>query len=121
MKELINKTINVIEMGAATIGATTEIVIKAGGPAAEYDQEMIAKAQRSIETVLGRALEPIITSGSEDFHYYATKGKIRTAYIGLGADLEPGLHHPEMRFNQNALIYGTKIVACCIYDRLIGY
>lgn len=30
--------------------------------------------------------------------------------IGLGCDLTPGLHHPDMKFNLEALIYGTKIL-----------
>ncbi|MDK2823791.1 MAG: amidohydrolase [Clostridia bacterium] len=120
MEELIEKTRNAIENAAATVGAKAEVTIKGGVPGAEYDGEMVARAKQAIEAVLGKALDPIVTPGGEDFHYYSTKGKIKTAYIGLGADLEPGLHHPEMKFNLDALVNGTKIITYCIYQRLIA-
>lgn len=120
MEELLDKTTNAIKQGAMSIGAETEVSITAGVPAADYNKEMIALAKKAIETVLGHALDPIITPGGEDFHYYSTKGKIKTAYIGLGADLTPGLHSTEMKFNLDALVDGTKILALAIYDRLIG-
>jgi amidohydrolase len=120
MKELLEKTTNAIKQGAMSIGAEAEVSIVAGVPAADYNEEMIALAKKAIETVLGQALDPIITPGGEDFHYYSTKGKIKTAYIGLGADLTPGLHSTEMKFNLDALVDGTKILALAIYDRLIG-
>jgi len=31
--------------------------------------------------------------------------------IGLGTDLQPGLHHPHMNFNLDALQNGVKILA----------
>ncbi|MEH7502576.1 hypothetical protein V7152_11240 [Neobacillus drentensis] len=30
--------------------------------------------------------------------------------LGLGCDLSPGLHHPQMNFNLEALRYGSKIL-----------
>lgn len=120
MEQLIKKTFNAIEQGAATVGAAAEANVLARVPGAEYDDEMVRRAKGDIQAVLGDVLGPITTPGGEDFHYYATKGKIKTAYIGLGADLEPGLHHPEMKFNLEALITGTKIIAYNIYERLIG-
>jgi amidohydrolase len=31
--------------------------------------------------------------------------------IGIGADLKPGLHHPKMTFNKDALEIGSRILA----------
>lgn len=120
MEQLITKTCNAIEKGAATVGAEAEVIIRGGVPGAEYDQGTIALAKKAIEAVLGEALGPVITPGGEDFHYYSTKGKIKTAYIGLGADLVPGLHHPEMKFNPEALVQGVKILSYLVYERLIS-
>ena len=120
MEELIDKIFKAVENGAATVGAKAEIKVVGGVPGAAYDGEVVAYTKKAIEAVLGEALDPIITPGGEDFHYYSTKGNIKTAYIGLGADLVPGLHHPEMKFNLDALVDGTKIIAYSIYDRLIG-
>ena len=30
--------------------------------------------------------------------------------LGLGCDLQPGLHHPKMNFNKDALINGVNIL-----------
>lgn len=119
MEELIQKTKKAIENGAASVGAEVEVVVNGGVPGADYDEKMVEQARKAIREVLGEVLDPIITPGGEDFHYYSTKGNIKTAYIGLGADLEPGLHHADMKFNLDALVYGTKIIAYSIFQRLI--
>lgn len=119
MEELIQKTQSAIENSATSIGAQVETYVNGGVPGAAYDEKMIEWAKKAIEKVLGEALDPIITPGGEDFHYYTTIGNIKTAYIGLGADLQPGLHHPDMKFNFDALVHGTKILAYSIFQRLI--
>jgi len=35
---------------------------------------------------------------------------LRSAYIGLGCDAEPGLHHPDMHFDLAALPKGVAIL-----------
>ncbi len=120
MEEMLQKTITAIENGAKSIGAEAEVTIVGGVPGADFDDEVVARTKKAIEAVLGEAMDPIITPGGEDFHYYSTKGKIKTAYVGLGADLTPGLHSMDMKFNLDALVHGTKIIAYAIYDRLIA-
>lgn len=113
MNELIEKVTKAIEAGASTVGAKAIVKVKGGCPAAEYNDELIELAKEAISSVLGPEglLEPIITPGGEDFHYYVQKKpSLKTAYIGLGCDLTPGLHHPEMKFNTDALVSGTKIM-----------
>lgn len=120
METLLEKVKNAIIHGAGAVGASAEVTIVGGVPGAEYDEEMKLRAKEAIVAVLGKALDPIVTPGGEDFHYFATKAKIKTAYIGLGCDLEPGLHHPEMKFNLDSLVDGTKIIAFMINERLNG-
>jgi amidohydrolase len=36
--------------------------------------------------------------------------------IGLGCGLKPGLHHPDMSFNLDALVYGTKILTKVVLE-----
>ncbi|MGI6225986.1 MAG: amidohydrolase [Peptococcales bacterium] len=110
MSLLLEKTQKAIESGAQTVGAQAQVTILGGVPGADYDPDLINVARSCIERVLGEAMDPIITPGGEDFHYYSTRGKIKTAYIGLGANLSPGLHHPEMKFDLEALLYGVKIL-----------
>ena len=120
MEELIEKTKRAIVQGAATVGATAEVSVRGGVPAAAHDDEVVARTKEAIVTALGEALDPIVTIGGEDFHFFSTKGGIKTAYIGLGADLVPGLHSLDMSFNLDALVNGVKIIATAIDQRLNG-
>ena len=82
-------------------------------PAAEYDAALTALLAEAIQAVLGPEglLAPIQTPGGEDFHFYRQhKPSLRTSYIGLGADLTPGLHHPDMTFDLRALQQGADIL-----------
>lgn len=110
MKTLLEKTKNAIFKGAESVGAQAEITYIGGVPGAEYDPQLVKGVKEAIQEVLGEALEPIVTPGGEDFHFYSTEGNLKTAYVGLGADLTPGLHHPEMTFNREALVHGTQIL-----------
>ena len=56
--------------------------------------------------------EEVITSGSDDFHFYTIRHpEVKAAMIGIGADFSPGLHHPKMAFNRDALLIGAKVIA----------
>jgi amidohydrolase len=83
-------------------------------PGAEVSSEAEAIAEKAILAVAGsEALAPpVITSGSDDFHFYTIKNpKLKATMIGVGAGLQPGLHHPKMTFNQSALNLGARILA----------
>lgn len=113
MDELIYKTSRAVQNGAAAIGARASVSLTGGVPAAEYDTEIIDLAAQSIIRVLGAdgLLPPLSTPGGEDFHFYAKHNPaIKATYIGIGADLAPGLHHPEMTFDRAALTHGAKIL-----------
>ncbi len=118
MTELIEKTKQAIINGAKTVGAEAEVEHRGGVPGAAHDMEVVSRTKEAIVKVLGEAMDPIITPGGEDFHYYSTKGNIKTAYIGLGADLTPGLHNVEMVYNKDAILTGAKIIAAAIDSRL---
>ena len=113
MQELLKKAEAAIGNAAASVGAKAVTRIKTGPPAAEYTEEMVELAREAIVAVLGKAglLPPIITPGAEDFHFYVKrKPTIKAAYIGLGCDLTPGLHHPQMKFDVGSLINGVNIL-----------
>lgn len=110
MERLLTAAETAIHGGAACVGARAEILPKEPIPAANHDPELTALAQRAMEGVVKRIVPRIDTSGGEDFHYFSAEGGFRTAYIGLGADLTPGLHHPDMRFDPAALPDGIAIL-----------
>ncbi|MDN4607989.1 amidohydrolase [Sporosarcina highlanderae] len=86
-------------------------------PAAEVSEEAALIANEGImEEVGAEGLSPaIITSGSDDFHFYTIhRPEIKAAMIGVGADLGPGLHHPKMTFNHDALDRGARVLAATL-------
>lgn len=83
-------------------------------PGAEVSKEAAAIAREGIIEVIGieNLAEEVITSGSDDFHFYTIRHpEVKAAMIGIGADLAPGLHHPHMTFNYEALAIGAKVIA----------
>lgn len=118
MEEMIEKAKGVILNSAKTIGAIADIEFIGGVPAAEYDDELVEETRTAIIDVLGESMDPLLTVGGEDFHFYSTAKGIRTSYIGLGCDLEPGLHHPSMSFNIEGLYTGVAILNKLVKNKL---
>ncbi len=69
-------------------------------------------AQAIAQAVGPEYLTPAIhTPGGEDFHYYGVKRpRLKTAMLGLGCGVTPGLHHPYMTFNHERLFTGIEIL-----------
>lgn len=83
-------------------------------PGAEVSADAETIAEEAIRHIAGSETlaPPVITSGSDDFHFYTIKNpKLKATMIGVGADLQPGLHHPKMNFNTSALDLGARILA----------
>lgn len=87
-------------------------------PAADYDEELIEAMEEAIKEVGLKSLGPQKTPGAEDFHWYKRLMDVRAVYIGVGADLTPGLHDPEMTFNPEALEDGAKLMEHFLYTRI---
>ncbi|MGM8364466.1 M20 peptidase aminoacylase family protein [Virgibacillus sp. W0181] len=84
-----------------------------GVAAAKTDDDAISIMRQAIKTTLGedKVDAPLITPGGDDFHFYTIKKpSLKATMIGLGCDLKPGLHHPKMAFNQEALMDGINIL-----------
>ncbi|RNB82001.1 amidohydrolase [Brevibacillus fluminis] len=82
--------------------------------AAEVNEEARKiMAEAIIEALGAEKLEPpILTPGAEDFHYYTKeRPQLRATMLGLGCGLAPGLHHPHMTFEKEALLDGIEILA----------
>ncbi|HET7657302.1 MAG TPA: M20 peptidase aminoacylase family protein [Bacillales bacterium] len=73
-------------------------------------QDFMAEAIRSTIGV-ENMLQPIVTPGGDDFHFYTLKRPhLKATMLGLGCDLQPGLHHPDMHFRHEAMQVGTDIL-----------
>ncbi|WP_238941936.1 M20 peptidase aminoacylase family protein [Bacillus sp. REN10] len=79
-------------------------------PGAEVSPEAEEWLRQGILQTGGASMlaEPLITPGSDDFHFYTIqRPHLKASMMGIGADLAPGLHHPNMTFNKNALKLGV--------------
>jgi len=81
-----------------------------GVPASEHDDEIVSVARKAIEMVIPKALPELAVSGGDDFAYYRKKLGVKTAFIGVGADIEGGLHTPDMKFDGSALDLGVGVL-----------
>ena len=115
MDELKAKTLKAIELSVASIGAKADIKVSKEIPAAEIDDEVTKIIAESITDVLGKEglKDPIFTPGGEDFFNYPRERDVKSGFWGLGVDLTPGLHHPDMTFDTSALENGVKITKTC--------
>lgn len=117
LTELIEKIEQGIQMISLMQNTPIELEWYDRTPGAVVSEEASQIARKSIVESLGEsALAPEVhTPGSDDFHYYTVmKPELKAAMIGVGADLEPGLHHPKMHFNQQALFDGIKVLSATL-------
>mgnify|MGYP001227022887 CR=1 FL=1 len=114
MERLVEGLRHVVNGVAAIYRAEIELVERACIVAATPDSDAERLMEEAITAVLGaeKCVPPVITSGGEDFHFYAFHTpKLKTTMLGLGCDLRPGLHHPQMTFRRDDLLSGIDILA----------
>lgn len=113
MKEMLDKIKRAILNAAEAVGVEATVNFPGGIiPAAEYDEGLVAETAGIIKEVLGDdKLAKDCGGGGEDFHYFVQKKpSIRTAYIGVGAGVTPGLHDPKMTMNPESLRNGVAVL-----------
>ncbi|MEH7418092.1 amidohydrolase [Neobacillus drentensis] len=102
-----------MELAEERTGASFTWSMEEFVPAAVKNERAIKITEKAIGEILGKEnVVPVcISGGAEDFHFYTAKNPgLAATMIGLGCGLTPGLHHPDMNFNLDALIYGSKIL-----------
>jgi amidohydrolase len=122
MAELKAQVERAIAHSAQAFGATVATTILKEMPAAVIDDDATALVSEAIREVLGDEglTEPKTTPGSEDFfHYLVQRPAIKGGFWGLGANLKPGLHHPDMHFDRSALDIGVDVFKACV-RRVLG-
>nr|WGD58266.1 M20/M25/M40 family metallo-hydrolase [Bacillus subtilis] len=114
MEALIAETERACEAAAAAFGAKIELQKEHSLPAATQNKEAEAIMAEAITDIIGaeRLDDPLVTTGGEDFHFYAIKvaeSENNDARTRLRAPA--GLHHPHMTFDRNAMFNGIHILA----------
>ena len=114
MDILKKRVYEIIESARSLFGVEIKITDEFGIAAAEVDPDAQEMARQAILDVLGteNTDEPIITPGGDDFHFYTIKKPhLKATMIGLGCDLRPGLHHPDMKFDRDAMMNGIDVMS----------
>lgn len=114
MLQLRQKVQAIVNSIAQAYGAEADCHIVGTCPAAEADPSLLAVTRDVIVNELGsEALIPAanITVG-EDFNFFKEqRPQLKTASLGIGCDLVPRLHDPQMTFDHSALAGAIKVLA----------
>lgn len=115
-----DKATKAVKEIAKSIGANATVQPINYVPGAQLSEDAIKVATKAIIEELGEGhcADHIIATGGDDFHYFAPYLKCRATYLGVGADLYPSLHHPEMQFDPAALDNGAKVLANIVCRQL---
>ncbi len=117
METLHTGLVNLCRSVAASTGSEINLDFRDAVPAAIIGTKAEDALASAITTTLGSGhLKPgIVTSGSDDFHFYTQRNPaLQAAMLAVGANVQPGLHHPAMSFEAAALerAVGVLIEAC---------
>jgi amidohydrolase len=113
MNELVHKTGHVLQSVARLYQTSIHYESSNQVYAATINKTAQKLMEYAITQTLGEEnlMAPIVTPGAEDFHYYTReRPHLKATMLGLGCDLQPGLHHPNMTFNREALLNGIEIL-----------
>ncbi|NRD79427.1 amidohydrolase [Bacillus sp. BRMEA1] len=113
MDELKKRAHQIVEDVIHETAASISYEVEEFVPAATRHENAVIIVENAITDILGseNVIPCCISQGGEDFHFYTAKNpQLSATMLGLGCGLAPGLHHPQMNFNIEALHYGAKIL-----------
>lgn len=114
MEKLRQRVLEILQSSSELFNTDIVLTNDYGIAAAEVSNEALEMAEQAIINCLGeeKLAAPLITPGGDDFHFYTIKKPhLKATMIGLGCDLKPGLHHPNMTFNRDSLLNGINILS----------
>ncbi|SEI88662.1 amidohydrolase [Bhargavaea ginsengi] len=114
MTQLRSRILEIIQSARDLFNVEINITDDFGIAAAEVHPDAEEVARQAIVRTIGEnnLTEPIITPGGDDFHFYTIKRPhLKATMVGLGCGLAPGLHHPDMTFNREAMMNGIEILS----------
>lgn len=78
--------------------------------AAEIDMDAKEKLKSAIVKTGFECVDTIYTPGAEDFHNYTyAMPNIKSTMLGIGCNMEHGLHHPEMNLDKTVIFDAIEI------------
>lgn len=114
MEQLFRGTERAIQAVSMQHQVAIDYEVMAEMAAAEVNEEAEQILAQAVIDIAGeeKLVRTIVTPGGEDFHFYASnRPAVKSTMLGLGCGLTPGLHHPHMTFNENALLPGIEVLS----------
>ncbi len=124
METLTEKVFAIANMLSTHHGVPSLLNIRSESAAAVLNEEAIHNMETAIAQSVGKEkLKKVITtSGGDDFHFYTIKRPhIQATMLAIGCDLQPGLHHPKMTFNHDAIPTAIQIMANALWNTATNY
>lgn len=119
MDVLIEQTQARIRSACATYGAQVALQWGARTMAAQVGEKARVIMAQAIQDCSpeGTLAQDVVTPGAEDFHFYtALRPNLQATMLGVGCDLAPGLHHPYMTFQKEAMFDAMVILAQAVSE-----
>ncbi len=113
MKELVKDIHRIVEAISKLYDASIVLKVLLDIVAANVNEEAQEILEHAIIQSVGQEhiQPPLYSPGGEDFHFYTLqRPEVKATMLGVGCNLTPGLHHPEMTFNRDQLIKGVEIL-----------
>lgn len=113
MKELIDDIHRIVAAISKLYDASIVLKVLTDIVAAKVNEEAQEILEHAIIQSVGheKVRPPLYSPGGEDFHFYTLqRPNVKATMLGVGCNLQPGLHHPKMTFNTQQLITGVEIL-----------
>ncbi|TFB24421.1 amidohydrolase [Filobacillus milosensis] len=117
MEELYDQFLLSVEKLSEYHGVKIPVELGANIVASVTNDEAISYMTKGIVAAAGEDClrDPIVTTGGDDFHFYTIKRpNLKATMLGIGCDLKPGLHHPNMTFNHDVLSKAVDVMMATI-------
>lgn len=124
MEDLYAKVKRIAHMLSDYHHVNIELTVESCIAAAVINKEACSLMENAIIDTVGKEhLVPMITTtGGDDFHFYSIKRpSIKATMLAIGCDLEPGLHHPSMTFNYEAIEPSIRIMVSALWKTVDKY
>ncbi|MDQ0252709.1 amidohydrolase [Evansella vedderi] len=121
MEQLVTKVKDIAASLEKLYNTSIQLETAANVAAAEVNREAQAFMERGIiEALRNEKLHaPLVSTGGDDFHFYTIKRPhLKATMLGLGCGLTPGLHHPKMTFNREAMLDAVHILTITVLETL---
>lgn len=113
MDDLMEKVDRIAKMLSEYHDVDIDLTVASNVAAAVINEEAsLIMEEAIIDSIGAEHLVPMIsTTGGDDFHFYTIKRPtIKATMLAVGCDLAPGLHHPKMNFNHDAIEPSVAII-----------